>query len=143
MSLLILAVIVVIAAVGLWSWRPSAFPMEFSIDRLVIKHGENATITIKIKNFDMKTHKVEYRFTASDRLLIHEGGEELLPRIGAEYVFNYTLGAADPSETKVFVIVGMLEEGISSATYPIYLSIYFDGEELEKTWNDLTLKVER
>ena len=132
-----------IAAVGLWSWRPSASPIEFSIDRSVIKHGENATITIKAENFDMKTHRVEYRFTASERLLIHEGAERLLPRIGSEYVFNYTLGAADPSDTKVFVVVGKLEEGISSATYPISLTIHFDGEEREKTWNDLTLKVER
>ncbi len=132
-----------IVAVGLWSWRPTASPVEFSIDRSVVKHGENATITIKAENFDMKTHEAEYRFASSDRLLIHEGAERLLPRIGSEYVFNYTLGAADPLDTKVFVVVGMLEDGISSATYPISLSIYFDGEELEKTWNDLTLKVER
>lgn len=138
-----MAVIVVIAAVGLWSWRPTASPVEFSIDRSGIKHGENATITVTVKNVQMKEYIVEYRFAASDRLLIHEGAERLLPRIGSEYVFNYTLGAADPSDTKVFVVEGRLEEGISSATYPISLSIYFDEDELEKTWNDLTLKVEK
>lgn len=114
----------------------------FYIDRSVIKQGENATITVIVENRDLITLSVEYRFNVSHRVLIYEGAEKLLPRIGTEYTFNYTMGATDPSETKVFVVVGTLEEGISSATYPISLSVYFDGEELEKTWRDLTLKVE-
>ncbi len=136
-------VVIIIAAVGLWSWRqPAAEPVRFSIDSAVIKRGENATITVTVENVEMKEYIVEYRFNASGRLSIYEGAERLLPRIGAQYVFNYTLDASIPSETRVFVVVGNLEEGISSATYPISLAIYFDGEKRDKTWSDLTLKVE-
>jgi hypothetical protein len=139
----VLVVVVILAAVGLWSWRQQ--PGEsfvFSIDRSVIKPGGNATITVTVENFDHLTHNVEYRFNVSDRLQIHEGAENPLPRIGSEYLFNYTLGAADPSETKVFVVIGNLEKQVSSATYSISLAIYFDGEKRDKTWSDLTLKVE-
>lgn len=140
----VLVVVVILAAVGLWSFRqPAAELVRFSIDRSVIKDGENATITVTFKNIQMKEYIVEYQFNASDRLWIYEGAERLLPRIGAQYVFNYTLDASIPSETRVFVVVGTLEEGISSATYPISLAIYLDGEGQQKTWNDLTLKVEK
>ncbi len=121
----------------------------FSIDRLVLKKGENATLTVIIENFDLETHVVEYRFNASHRVLIYKGAEKLLPRIGSQYTFNYILDATVPhtyiytyTETRVFIVSATLEEGVSSATYPISLTVYFDGEELEKTWNDLILKVE-
>jgi len=133
---------VILAAVGLWSFRQPDGPVQFSMDRSVIKNGENATITVSVKNIQMKEYKVEYRFNASGRLWVYEGAERLLPRVGAQYVFNYTMDASIPSETRVFVVVGTLEEGISSATYPISLAIYFDGEKLDKSWSDLTLKVE-
>jgi hypothetical protein len=45
--------------------------------------------------------------------------------------------------TRVFVVIGTLEEYTLSAEYPISLSVYFDGEEQEETWSDLILKVER
>ena len=139
----VLVVVVILAAVGLWSWRHPDGPVQFSMNRSVIKEGENATITVTVKNVQMKEYIVEYRFNASDKLSIYEGAERLLPRIGSQYVFNFTLDASIPSETRVFVVVGDLEEAISSATYPISLAIYLDGKGLEKTWNDLILKVER
>lgn len=138
----IFVVIVVTAAVGLWFLMRPTGTVEFSIDRSVIKKGENATITVTVENFDKRTHNVEYRFKVSYRVLIHKGAEEPLPRIGSEYIFNYTLEATIPSDTRVFVAIGALEEGVSSATYPISLTIYFDGKGQEKTWSDLTLKVE-
>ena len=138
-------VIVVIAAVGFWVYSQYTQPpgvVRFSIDRSVIKQRENATITVVLENFDLRTHKVEYRFNASDKVWIYEGAEKPLPRNDSQYIFNYTLEAADPSVTKVFVVIGTLGEDISSATYPISLSVYFDGDQLPKTWSDLTLKVE-
>ena len=140
----VLVAIVVIAVVG-WSLTQSKHPgsVRFFIDRSVIKHGKNATITVAVENFDLKTHVVEYRFNVSHRLLIYEGAENLLPRNDSECVFTYTLEASIPSEERVFVVVGTLEEGVLSATYPISLAVYFDGNELEKTWSDLTLTVER
>jgi hypothetical protein len=138
----VLMVIVVIAIVGFWFSRQPTEPAAFSIDRSVIKNGENATLTVTVKNLDLKRHFVEYRFEVNDKVSIYEGAEELLPRAGLVYTFNYTLEATIPSETRVFVVVGTLEGGISSATYPISLAIYFDEDEIEKTWNDLNLKVE-
>ena len=132
----------VIAAVGFWFFTQSTGSVKFSIDRSVIKQDENATITVTVENFDLKTHSVEYRFSVSHKLSIYEGAEKPLPRIDSQFTFNYTLEATDPSKTKVFVVIGRLEEDISSATYPISLTVYFDGTPLEKTWNDLTLKVE-
>ena len=140
---LILLAIVVVAAVGYWLWRPPAGAFRFSIDRPVIKQGENATITVTVKNLDLKRQTVEYRFNVSHWVEIHEGAEKLLPRIGPEYMFNYTIEATDPEKTKAFLVIGRLEEGISSATYPISLTISFDGEDLPKTWNDIILEVER
>lgn len=139
---LILVAIVVVAAVGFWLWRQPPGPVTFSVDRSVIKKGENATITVTVENRDKFTHIVEYRFNVSHRVLIYEGAEKLLSKTGSGYTFNHTIEARHPSETNVFVAVGTLEEGISSATYPISLNIYFDGAEIEKTWSDLTLKVE-
>jgi len=139
----VLVVVVILAAVGLWSGKQPSGPVQFSMDRSVIKEGENATITVTVENVEMKEYVVEYRFNASDKLSIYEGAERRLPRIGSQYVFNFTLDASIPSETRVFVVVGDLEEAISSATYPISLAIYLDGEGLEKRWNDLILKVER
>ncbi|MFQ5758695.1 MAG: hypothetical protein ACE5IF_03360 [Candidatus Bathyarchaeia archaeon] len=137
-----LVAIVVIAAVGLWSLKQPAGLVKFSIDRSVIKHGENATITVTVENFDKLTHNVEYRFRVNARVSIYEGAEKPLPRIGSQYTFNYTLEATIPSDTRVFVVIGSLEELVLSATYPISLTVFFDGEELEKTWSDLTLTVE-
>lgn len=116
---------------------------EFSLDRSVIDVGENSTLTVVVENIDLKTHQVEYRFNASHRVLVYAGNEEVLPRIDSCYTFDYILGPVDPSTTKVFTISGTLEEGAWKATYPIFLIVYVDGEELEKTWNDLTLTVEK
>ena len=142
MLFLILVAIVVVAAVAFWLWKQPPGPVTFTIDRPVIKQDENATITITIENRDLKRHIVEYRFNVSSWVLVHEGAERLLPRIGPEYVFNYTIEATDPEKTKAFLVIGTLEEGVSSATYPISLTISFDGKDLEKTWSNITLKVE-
>lgn len=139
---IILTVIVAIAAVGYWFSRQPTEQVRFSINRSAMKQGENATITVTVENHDLFTHVVEYRFNVSHRVLIYEGAEKLLQRTSSGYTYNHTLEARHSSETNVFVAIGTLEEGISSATYPISLSIYFDGAEIEKTWGDLTLKVE-
>ena len=131
-----------IAVIGFWFLMQPSEQVKFSIDRPVIKQGENATITVTVENFDKLTHDVEYKFNVNHRISIYEGAEKLLPLIGSQYTFNYTLEATIPSETRIFVVVGTLEEGISSATYPISLAIYFDGKEQEKRWNNLTLTVE-
>ncbi|NIR16100.1 MAG: hypothetical protein GWN86_20130 [Desulfobacterales bacterium] len=138
--------IVVVAAVMaflLYShFTRSESVVRFSIYESVIKEGENTTLTVFVRNFDLKTHLVEYRFRVNHRVSIYEGAEALLPRIGSEYVFNFTLEATDPSKTKIFVVIGSLEKDVSSATYPIALTVYFDEEDLDQTWNDLPLKVE-
>lgn len=131
-----------IAAVGYWFSRHPTEQVKFSINRSVIKKGENATITVTVENRDLLTHIVEYRFNVSHRVLIHEGAEKLLQQTSSGYTYNHTLEARHASETNVFLVIGTLEESISSATYPISLSIYFDGAKIEKTWSDLTLKVE-
>lgn len=147
MLFIVFVVMVVIAAVvGFWFLMQPKQPagsVKFSISRSAIEAEGNATITVTVENFDMLTHSVEYRFNVSDRISIYEGAQNLLPRIGSQYTFNYTLEASDPSKTKVFLVIGRLEKGISSATYPISLSVYFDGKKLDKTWNDLILKVEQ
>jgi hypothetical protein len=135
-------VIVVIALVGSWFLMQPTGPVNFSIDRSVIKQGENATITVTVKNFNMKKYNVTYWFKVNHRVSIYEGAQKPLPLIGSQYAFNYTLDATVPSDTRVFVVIGTLEEGISSATYPISLTVFFEGKELEKTWSDLTLMVE-
>jgi len=139
----VLVVIAVIAMVGFWFSMQPTEPVAFSIDLPVIKKGENATLTVTVKNLDLKMHFVEYRFEVNDKVSIYEGAEELLPRTGLVYTFNYTLEATIPSDTRVFVVTGTLEEGTPSITYSISLIIYFDGREIEKTWNDLNLKVEK
>ena len=91
-------VMAIVAAVGFWFLMQPTEPVKFSIDHSVIKHGENATITVTTENVDMITHNVEYRFNVSHRVLIYEGAEKPLPRIGQEYLFNYTLEASIPSD---------------------------------------------
>ncbi len=145
MVFVILVVIAVIAAVGFWFYLPSTQPagvVRFSIDRSVIKQDENATLKVTVENADLKELIVEYRFEVNHRVSIYEGAEKLLPRTVSGYTFNHTLEATHASETNVFVVTGTLEKGMLSATYSISLTVYFDGEEQEKTWNDLTLKVE-
>ncbi|UCC33945.1 MAG: hypothetical protein JSW53_02780 [Candidatus Bathyarchaeota archaeon] len=139
----ILATIVVIAVVAGWFLTRRTEPVKFSIDRSVIGDGENATVTVTMENIYMREHYVEYRFKVSHRVDIYEGAEKLLARINSQFVFNYTLEASIPSVTRVFLVIGRLEEDVLSAEYPISLSIYFDGEEQEKTWSDLILKVQR
>ena len=46
----VLVVIVVIAVVGFWFSMQPTEPVAFSIDRPVIKQGENATITVTVEN---------------------------------------------------------------------------------------------
>jgi hypothetical protein len=116
--------------------------VEFSLDRSVIKKGENATITVTFQNVHRLEYVVEYRFKVSSWVEIHEGAERPLPLVGSYHTFNYSLGATIPSDTRRFDAVGDLEDGVSSATYPISLTITLNGRELEKTWNDITLKVE-
>lgn len=141
----LVSVVVVIATAGFWFYLRYTQPhsvVGFSIDRPVIKPGENATLEVIVENFDLKRHFVEYRFKTNPKVSIYEGAERRLRRINSYYTFNHTLEASHGSETNLFVVKATLEEGISSSTYSISLSVYFDGGELEKTWNDLTLKVE-
>lgn len=142
--LVVSMVIVVIAVVGFWFSRQPTGQVKFSINRSVIKQDENATITVIVENIYRKEHIVEYRFEVREnRVTIYEGAERPLPLIGSQYTFNFTLNATVPSDTRLFDVTGTLEEGVSSATYPISLTVLFDGEELDKTWPDLALTVER
>jgi hypothetical protein len=145
MMFVVVMVIVVSGVVGFWFYSQSTHPsgvVRFSIDRSVIKQGENATLKVTVENAGLEELFVEYRFKVNDKVSIYEGAEKLLPRTISGYTFNHTLEATHESETNVFVVTGMLEEGMLSATYSISLIVYFDEKEQEKTWNDLMLKVE-
>ena len=134
------------ATVSFWFLMQPRHPtgsVKFSIDRSVIKQGENATLKVTVENFNLTKRFVEYRFKVNHKVSIYEGAEKPLTQIDSQYTFNHTLEATHASETNFFVVTGTLEKGMLSATYSISLTVYFDGGELKKTWDDLTLKVEQ
>lgn len=121
--------------------KPPVEITEFSIDDPEIKTGQSAVIYIKIKNVDLKTHSIKYKFTVSQRITLFSGAEMELSKENSDYVYTFTLDAAVPSVERVFTLVAKLEEGISKAEYPIKLSIFVDGNKINTDWKDLELTV--
>ena len=147
---LLVVVLVVIIAVAVYyiASQPSSPPpsppqsvkiTRFSLDSLDMREGENTTLTVVIENINKTTkHQIEYRFNVSRMVLIYEG-IELLNRVNSYYNFSFQLGTAEPSRTLQFTVTGTLHGEVQFSGYSLALSVYVDGEELQKTWEDLTL----
>lgn len=148
---IIMLIIIIFIAILLVYWAYHGFfvpksPIEisnFSIKPSFIKEGKRASITVGVRNLDMKTHEIKLIFKVSPRVLIFKGAEQPLPKENSFYTYTFTLDAADPEEERIFTVTATLEEGISRADYPLSLSVLVDGKELRKTWKDLSLTVQR
>jgi len=146
MIMVALALVIVISIAILFRPSSQQLPIEisdFSIKPSSVKEGNKATITVNVKNVDLKTHQIKFLFNVSPRVSMYAGAEQLLPKDNSFYVYNFTLEAADPTEKRLFTVTATLEEGTSRVDYPLSLTVSFDGEELKKTWDDLTLTVEK
>lgn len=138
--IIILVVVFFIALVLPPMLAPSPpISVKSSLDPSTIRENERAKLTLSFENSDLKTHDIKLVFDTSPRILIYAGTEQLLQ----DKTYSFTLEAVDPSEERVFTVTGSLEEKVSSCEYPINLKIYVDGNELQKTWDDIVLIVKK
>ena len=146
--LLLVALIVAVAILVYYiGFQPSSLPppvriTRFSLDSLDIKEGQNTTLRVDIENLNRtRDHQIEYRFNVSKMVLMYAPGGTLLNRVDSYYNYNFTLETTDPSRTKEFTVTGTIHGDVQFSGYLLAFSVYVEGEELQKTWNDLTLTV--
>jgi len=147
MVLLVIALIVAVALLVYFiGFQPSSPPQSvritgFSLGSLDMREGENTTLTVVIENLNRtRDHEIEYRFNVSRMVSIYEKGKENpLNRVGSYYNHPFNLTTGNPSLTTEFTVTGTIHEDVQFSGYSLVFSVYVDGEELQKTWNDLTL----
>jgi hypothetical protein len=145
MKLILLAVVAVVViaiiliAQGLYSSSLPKPPIDVnpSIDTSSIKVGQYATITIAMKNNDLKTHQIEFYFATSPKLSVFAGKESKL----VDNRYSITLDATSVSDTRAFTLTGTLDNQEASSTFPLVLHVTVDGNELQKTWGDFSIQV--
>ena len=121
--------------------KPPIKIKEYSIEPSSIKAGKSATITMTIKNVDLKTHEISLYFKVSPRVIIYTGAEQPLPYSDSRYVYTFSMSAEDPTEDRAFTLTATLESGSSRADYPIVLEVKVDGRIIQKNWKDITITV--
>lgn len=142
MKLILLAVVIIaiiLIAQGLYSSSLPKPPIDVnpSIDTSSIKVGQFATISISIKNNDLKTHQIEFYFATSPKLSVFAGTESKL----VDNRYTITLDATSVSDTRAFTLTGTLDNQEASSTFPLVLHVTVDGNELQKTWGDFSIQV--
>jgi hypothetical protein len=118
--------------------KPSV-EVHLSLNPSTIRENEIAQLTVSLKNLDLKTHQLKLAFDINPRILVYAGTEQLLQ----DDTFLLTLEASQPSDERIFTMTGVLEAKSSSCDYPISLKVYENGNELSKTWNDITLTIKK
>jgi len=145
MKLILLAVVAVViiavALIGLNLYNGSLpkppIDVNPSISSSSIKVGDRATITIALKNNDLKTHQIEFYFETSQKITVFAGTESKLE----DYRYTITMDATSVDDTRAFTLTGTLDEQQSSATFPLVLHVTVDGTELQRTWGDFSILV--
>ena len=145
MKLILLAVVavviiaIVLISLSLYSGSLPKPPIDVNptIDTSSIKVEQYATITIAMKNNDLKTHQIEFYFETSPKISIFAGTESKL--VDNRYII--TMDATSVSDTRAFTLTGTLDNQESSSTFPLVLHVTVDGTELQKTWGDFSIKV--
>ena len=145
MKLILFAVVavviiaVILIGVSLYSGSLPKPPIDVnpSIDTSSIKVGQSATITIAMKNNDLKTHQIEFYFEASPKISIFAGTESKL----VDNRYAITMDATSVSDNRAFTLTGTLDSQEASSTFPLVLHITVDGTELQKTWGDFSIQV--
>ena len=145
MKLILLAVVaiviiaIVLIAQGLYIGSLPKPPIDVnpSIDTSSIKVGQYATITISMKNNDLKTHQIEFYFETSPKISVFAGTESKL----VDNRYSITMDATSVNDNRAFTLTGTLDSQEASSTFPIVLHVTVDGTELQKTWGDLSVQV--
>ena len=145
MKLILLAVVavviiaVILIGVSLYSGSLPKPPIDVnpSIDTSSIKVGQSATITIAMKNNDLKTHQIEFYFETSPKISVFAGAESKL----VDNRYTITMDATSVGDTRAFTLTGTLDSQESSSTFPLVLHVTVDGTELQKTWGDFSIQV--
>jgi hypothetical protein len=134
-------VIIAIALIGLNLYNNSLpkppIDVNPSIDTSSIKVGQRATITIVMKNNDLKTHQIEFYFETSPKISVFAGTESKLE----DNRYTITMDATSIGDTRAFTLTGTLDNQQSSATFPLILHVTVDGTELKRTWGYFSILV--
>jgi hypothetical protein len=145
MKLILLAVVaiviiaIILIAQSLYSNSLPKPPIDVnpSIDTSSIKVGQYATITISMKNNDLKTHQIEFYFETSPKISVFAGTESKL----VDNRYAITMDATSVGDTRAFTLTGTLDSQAASSTFPLVLHVTVDGTELQKTWGDFSIQV--
>ena len=143
LALFIIGIAVIIAIIliaqSLYSGSLPKPPIDVSpsIDTSSIKVGQFATITISIKNNDLKTHQIEFYFATSPQISVFAGTESKL----VDNRYAITMDATSVSDTRAFTLTGTIDNQAASSTFPLVLHVTVDGTELQKTWGDLSIQI--
>ena len=144
-KLILLAVVavviiaIILIALSLYSSSLPKPPIDVnpSIDTSSIKVGQYATITISMKNNDLKTHQIEFYFETSPKISVFAGTESKL----VDNRYAITMDATSVGDTRAFTLTGTLDNQASSSIFPLVLHVTVDGTELQKTWDDFSIQV--
>ena len=136
--ILIALAAIIIVMLQPFSPKPS-IEVAWSLEPPTVKENERSRLTLSFTNIDLKTYEIKVFFDTSPRLSIYEGNEHLLQ----QNTYAFTLEASDPSEQRVFTLSGTLEAGTLSSQYSIPFSVYIDGKELPKNWDEPILTIQR
>jgi hypothetical protein len=143
LALFIIGVAVIIAIIliaqSLYSSSLPKPPIDVSpsIDTSSIKVGQFATISISIKNNDLKTHQIEFYFATSPQISVFAGTESKL----VDNRYAITMDATSVSDTRAFTLTGTIDNQAASSTFPLVLHVTVDGTELQKTWGDFAIQI--
>ena len=132
-------IVIILVGINLYNSSLPKPPIDVnpSIDTSSIKVGQPATITIAMKNNDLKTHQIEFYFETSPKISVFAGTESQL----VDYRYTITMDATSVSDTRAFTLTGTLDNQESSSTFPVVLHVTVDGTELQKTWGDFSIQV--
>jgi hypothetical protein len=132
-------IVIILVGVNLYNASLPKPPIDVnpSIDTSSIKVDQRATITIALKNNDLKTHLIEFYFETSPKISVFAGAESKL----VENRYNITMDATSVSDARAFTLTGTLDNQEASSTFPLVLHVTVDGTELQKTWGDFSIQV--
>lgn len=112
---------------------------DFSLSPETVRVQESATLSFALKNNDKnQSQSLRISFNVSQRIIILQGNEELLKEDGTYYLTK-TLDSSG-TLTIPLTVQGLLEEQVSSATYPLIVNFFFNGTQFESKKTSLTVR---